>query len=854
MMKKIYLVLSLLILSVFSFAQGTETCTNIATTVSSYLAVSWTGDNGLAWTSSDTRTDQTINGKAVGVRNGTVACNNIPNGIASISFQAKYLFTGSAASLTIKINGTALLTTISVPSTQTTATTYSISNINTSGAFNLEIVQTTSGARVAIDDITWTAYNSNLPNCVAPTAQPTLNSPTSTVNTASFNIAPVAADGYLTIISTSPTLSATPVDGVTYTDGQSFGGGTVSNVGANTNITEIGLTPATVYYFFVIPYNNTNCAGGPAYFITGYPTISITTATPPACVAPSAATTSISFTATNSAINGSFPAVASADGYLVTISPAPLTGFTPANGTTYTVGQTVGNGTVVKFGTGTTFSASSLNANTVYYFNVFSLNTFSCIGGPRYFATAFASSFSTNNSTSNQPLTYYNTTVGLSCAPLKTELKTIITNGMTPKSYANLYDWLQTNPADLKPREVGSGSTNVIWDIYSDRPGPSNDPYNFNPATRCGNYTNEGDCWNREHSVPQSWFGANANSGSVGPESDCFHIFPTDGKVNSVRSNFIYGEVATATTTSLNGSKLGSSAFAGLTGTVFEPLDEYKGDVARAFLYFVTRYENNMSGYPASTTSSSPGAQAFEPNTFPSIDVNFLRLMLKWHNNDPVSQKERDRNNEGYNFQVNRNPYVDSPQFVSRVWNASCPNLGALPVDILLFGGKLNGNKINLRWDVANELNFLQYEIERSFNGINFERIATVKAVGNSSYVYADDVTNISGRRVYYRLKKVDKDGQYQFSKIFTMHIPMNIQFTVLPNPVTNVLVMQFNQVIDANATLQIVDLSGRLLKQLTVAGLQQNIQIDVQDLAAGTYVIRLVNQGQNWFQRFQKM
>jgi hypothetical protein len=172
----------------------------------------------------------------------------------------------------------------------------------------------------------------------------------------------------------------------------------------------------------------------------------------------------------------------------------------------------------------------------------------------------------------------------------------------------------------------------------------------------------------------------------------------------------------------------------------------------------------------------------------------------------------------------------------------------------LLFGGKLNGNKINLRWDVANELNFLQYEIERSFNGINFERIATVKAVGQSSYVYADDVTNISGRRVYYRLKKVDKDGQYQFSKIFTMHIPMNIQFTVLPNPVTNVLVMQFNQVIDANATLQIVDLSGRLLKLLTVAGLQQNIQIDVQDLAAGTYVIRFVNQGQNWFQRFQKM
>ncbi len=854
MMKKIYLALFLVILSAYSFAQGTETCTNISTTASSYTGVSWTGDNGLAWTSSDTRTDQTINGKAVGVRNGTVACSGIPNGIASISFQAKYIFSGSAASLTVKINGTALTTVISVPSSQTAPTTYSISNINISGSFNLEIVQTATGSRVAIDDITWTAYNSNLPNCTAPIAQPTLGSPSSTVNTASFVISPVVADGYLTIISTSPTLSATPVDGVTYTDGQSFGGGTVSNVGTSTNISEIGLTPATVYYFFVIPFNNTNCAGGPAYFTTSYPSISITTATPPACVAPSATTTAISYTATNSAINGSFPAVASADGYLVIISTSPLSGFAPSNGTSYTFGQTAGNGTVVKFGTGTTFSASGLNANTVYYFNVFALNTFSCLGGPQYFATPFGSSFSTNNSTSNQPLTYYNTTVGLSCAALKTELKTIITNGMTPKTYANLYDWLQTNPADLKPREVGTGSANVIWDIYSDRPGPANDPYNFNPASRCGNYSNEGDCWNREHSVPQNWFGANASPGSSGAESDCFHIFPTDGKVNGVRSNYIYGEVATASTTSQNGSKLGTSAFAGLTGTVFEPIDEYKGDVARGFFYFVTRYENNMPGYPASTTSTNNGAQAFDASTFPSIDINYLRLMLKWNNNDPVSQKERDRNNEGYNFQVNRNPYIDSPQFVARVWNAACPGLSTLPVDILLFGGKLNGNKINLTWEVANELNFLQYELERSFNGINFERIAVVKAIGQNSYAYADDVTNISGRRVYYRLKKVDKDGQYQFSKIFTMHIPINVQFAVLPNPVTNVLVMQFNQVVDANATVQIVDLSGRLLKQLTVAGLQQNFQIDVQDLAVGTYVIRFVNQGQNWFQRFQKM
>jgi hypothetical protein len=129
-----------------------------------------------------------------------------------------------------------------------------------------------------------------------------------------------------------------------------------------------------------------------------------------------------------------------------------------------------------------------------------------------------------------------------SCATLKTTIKTIISANTFPQSYGDL--WTQYQLSDIKPREVGSGSANVIWDIYSDNP-TGTDPYNFTPGTnQCGNYSGEAVCYNREHSVPQSWF--SGNTGSAGSATDYLHIFPTDGYVNGKRANFIYGEVATA--------------------------------------------------------------------------------------------------------------------------------------------------------------------------------------------------------------------------------------------------------------------------------------------------------------------
>lgn len=448
------------------------------------------------------------------------------------------------------------------------------------------------------------------------------------------------------------------------------------------------------------------------------------------------------------------------------------------------------------------------------------------------------------------PSGYYTNTTGKSCAALKTALKTIITTGYTPKTYSDL--WGQYQISDVKPRTIGSASTNVIYDIYSAIPGGT-DPYQFTPGTGVGGQQDqgsgggsEGQFYNREHSVPQSWFGASANSSSTGPESDYHHIFPTDKKVNNIRSNYIYGEVATATFTSLNGSKLGASSFAGLTGTVFEPIDSFKGDLARAFLYFVTRYEDNMATYATNTEA----LQAFEPTTFPSVDIPYLKLMIRWHSLDPVSAKEIARNNAGYTFQGNRNPYIDHPEYVAEVWNNTCAGLSLLPVNLVYFTGKLQADKVVLNWEVENEVNFKEYIVERSNNGTYFTAIGSVAATGSKAYTYSDDANTNKGSRVYYRLKKVDKDGTYTYSDVFSLHIPLNVKFSVYPNPASDIIQLQFNSTSNASVQVIITDLIGKTLINKAFAANNGLVKISTSNLSNGTYLVKAIIAGEQYLQK----
>ena len=238
---------------------------------------------------------------------------------------------------------------------------------------------------------------------------------------------------------------------------------------------------------------------------------------------------------------------------------------------------------------------------------------------------------------------YYATAYGLSGTTLQQALHSIIASART-NDYSALHVYYQSTDA----RHNGT-----VWDMYSDVPhGDAPYSYPFAACEQCGNYRIEGDCYNREHSWPQSWF----NSGSP-MVSDLFHIYPTDGKVNSYRGNFPFGEVAFPTIVSLNGSKVGPCSTPGYAGTVFEPVDEYKGDFARTFFYMSTRYLGKDAGWQHNAAVS--GAE-LKPWT--------VELLLRWHENDPVSLKEVLRNEEVYSVQSNRNPFIDHPTWVNEIW------------------------------------------------------------------------------------------------------------------------------------------------------------------------------------------
>lgn len=248
------------------------------------------------------------------------------------------------------------------------------------------------------------------------------------------------------------------------------------------------------------------------------------------------------------------------------------------------------------------------------------------------------------------PAGYYSTATGTGHT-LKTQLFNII-NGHTEVTYHSI--WTHFQSTDVK-------SNGKVWDMYSDIPG--NPPYEYSfVSDQCDEASapNENHCYNREHSWPRSWVG-----GDLPPmHTDLYHVYPTDAWVNALRLNYPYGIVTNPTTTTENGSKLGPNTYPGYAGTVFEPIDEYKGDFARTYFYMVTRYEDLVDTWAGNSQVSA----ILDGTSFPAFETWFLNMLGEWHVNDPVSQKEIDRNNAVYAIQGNRNPFIDHPEFVYNVW------------------------------------------------------------------------------------------------------------------------------------------------------------------------------------------
>jgi len=284
----------------------------------------------------------------------------------------------------------------------------------------------------------------------------------------------------------------------------------------------------------------------------------------------------------------------------------------------------------------------------------------------------------------SSPSNYYGTITTQRDAALKTALYTKISSGNTIGTYASI--WTSFATTDVQPN-------GKVWDIYSAR-FDTVSPYDYTMSTdQCGSYSVEGDCYNREHSFPKSWFNDDPPM-----HNDLYHVLASDGKVNGMRNNYPYGNVTSSTWTSLYGGKLGTGTTNyGYTGTVFEPIDEYKGDLARGYFYMATRYDNVIASWISNTGAND----VLNGTAHPAFDPWHVSLLLSWHNLDPVSDKEIKRNNAIAAIQNNRNPFIDSPQFAQRIWGGSIPAEPSLSASNLVVTNNSN-TSVTLNWTSGN--------------------------------------------------------------------------------------------------------------------------------------------------------
>jgi len=216
---------------------------------------------------------------------------------------------------------------------------------------------------------------------------------------------------------------------------------------------------------------------------------------------------------------------------------------------------------------------------------------------------------------------------------LKSQLHSLISHKTTVsydnawKAFAQVDKYLEGYPC--------SNDSSQIPDIYSD--------YCWHPQKNvsygeCGNYKKEGDCYNREHSWPKSWFGG--YSEGDGAQTDLFELWPSDGYVNGLRASLPFGyvEAGTVTYTSTNGCVIGTCANSGseYSGKCFEMADYLKGDLARTYFYLTTAY------YKVWDCCDEPGSDSYNMKTWMEND------MRAWHESDPVTSMEVQRNDAIY--------------------------------------------------------------------------------------------------------------------------------------------------------------------------------------------------------------
>ena len=433
--------------------------------------------------------------------------------------------------------------------------------------------------------------------------------------------------------------------------------------------------------------------------------------------------------------------------------------------------------------------------------------------------------------------------MGLSCEDLKNELTNLIKDH-TVIPYTDACLDVKKTYWTSDSRLNDAGTATIVWDMFTDIPGGA-DVHEFTLGADFDDGTfgvGEGVLYNREHTFPKSWWGSGTTYPTDTIYFDLHHVVPSDKFLNGEKLNYPPSEVDVADVTGTNGFQIGTSAVTipGYTFKVYEPIDEYKGDYARMHFYLATRYGHNFSTW---APLNARGDAAILNNSYPAYESWLVDLLLTWHENDPVSIKETDRNDAIFCVQNNRNPFIDHPEYVGIIWGYADGTpcmVSPLPLELTdFFGKKENANSL-LFWKTSSEINVNRFEIERSQNGLFYEKIGTVAAFNRSENHYQFIDKFPFEKNNYYRLKMIDEDGSFEFSKNIVIFHEEESTFEIFPSPAKDFIYLK-----NANeiAELEIIDALGKIWMTFQSDN-QVEQKINISELPIGHYFFKNKKRG----------
>jgi hypothetical protein len=709
---------------------------------------------------------------------------------------------------------------------RSTATTFTASNLapNTPYyfyVFSLQLQNCLNGpAYNTTSPLTASQNTQPLPPCATPTTQPA-NLTFNAINTSISGTftAGTGADDYLVIRSTSSTLSATPVDNTDYNMGDNLGGGVVVANTTTTNFLATGLAPNTTYYFFVFAVNK-NCTGGTKYLTTASLTGSQATSNTPV-------------------YNYYFGSLHSHSDYSDGNQDHP--GFTPADDYNY-----------------------AMTAQCMDFLGISEHNHFSTANNPgNQIANYHLGSVQANTFTGAHSnfLALYGMEWG------------VISGGGHVVVYGDGMD-------DLFGWESGSGGWGATnnYDVYvakSDYTGTSglfktiNDYVAKNTFATLA-HPNSSD-YNNLSNTTYDKVADNAITGTAvesGPATSTNTSYSNPGSPMSYLSYFQkllakgyhLGPVIDHDN---HNTTFGHTTYS-RTAVLAPSLT--KADIIKAYRdmhFYATQDCDTKVDF---TINTHMMGSVFTDRNTPIITVNLtdattnvnnavIKLMSGVPGSGINAQQVASVTGSSMTYQDNTLPdlttgyyYLDITNGSARVitspiWYTRNDNNAPLPVTLLSFTGQLVNESVKLSWTTAQETNSKEFIVERSADGRTFKALGKVAAAGNSNhsinYSYTD-AQPIIGMN-YYRLQQVDIDGKAILSEVVKIKTDRTGGFYVGPNPAHNTVTI-YRQGSNEAIHVELMDVNGKLMKQLNIASATYSTSINVSGLSKGIYLMKFIS------------